>query len=262
VAAGGFAHVLLVTGVKPRDPRTPGQDHSAVLSYIDVLLHKKPVGKRVGIVGAGGIGFDMAEYLAHGDELGPASTSTDLLAWLREWGVADPELHRGGVVPARPAPAARDVTLLQRKPGKHGKHGAGLGKTTGWSHRAALKMKQVQMLAGVNYERIAPSGQGVGLFVTFGPKRLDGTVLEFDTLVLCAGQEPLRELQAPWLAAGVKVQGERSQIASLDCSANVLRRHFEPRSSNSPSPWPVLDPLSFTLNSAAPTADHLWHRWR
>ena len=220
LAAGGYAHVLLATGVTPRDPRIPGQDHPAVLSYIDVLLHKKPVGQRVGIVGAGGIGFDVAEYLAHGADLGHASTSTDLIAWLREWGVADPEAHRGGVVPARPEPAAREVTLMQRKPGKHG---AGLGKTTGWIHRAALKMKQVQMLAGVNYERIAPSGSGVGLFVTFGPRRKDGTVLEFDTLVLCAGQEPLRELQAPLQAAGVKVHliGGAHEAGELDAKRAI-----------------------------------------
>jgi 2,4-dienoyl-CoA reductase (NADPH2) len=220
LAAGGYAHVLLATGVTPRDPRIPGQDHPAVLSYIDVLLHKKPVGQRVGIVGAGGIGFDVAEYLAHGADLGHASTSTDLIAWLREWGVADPEAHRGGVVPARPEPPAREVTLLQRKPGKHG---AGLGKTTGWIHRAALKMKQVQMLAGVNYERIAPTGTGIGLFVTFGPRRKDGTVLEFDTLVLCAGQEPLRELQAPLQAAGVKVHliGGAHEAGELDAKRAI-----------------------------------------
>ncbi len=224
LAAAGYAHVLLATGVTPRDPRIPGQDHPAVLSYIDVLLHKKPVGHRVGIVGAGGIGFDVAEYLAHGADLGHASTSTDLIAWLREWGVADPESHRGGVVPARPAPPAREVTLLQRKPGKHG---AGLGKTTGWIHRAALKMKQVQMLSGVNYERIAPvstpNGNGIGLFVTFGPKRQDGTVLEFDTLVLCAGQEPLRELQAPLRAAGVKVHliGGAHEAGELDAKRAI-----------------------------------------
>ena len=224
LAAGDFAHVLLATGVTPRDPRIPGQDHPAVLSYIDVLLRKLPVGKRVGIVGAGGIGFDVAEYLAHGADLGHASTSTDLLAWLREWGVADPEAHRGGVVPARPEPPARQVTLLQRKSGKHG---AALGKTTGWIHRASLKMKQVQMLAGVNYERIAPSAtagsQGIGLFVTFGPKRQDGTVLEFDTLVLCAGQEPLRELQAPLRAAGVKVHlvGGAHEAGELDAKRAI-----------------------------------------
>ena len=224
LAADGYAHVLLATGVTPRDPHIPGQDHPAVLSYIDVLLHKKPVGKRVGIIGAGGIGFDVAEYLAHGADLGHPSTSTDLIAWLRQWGVADPEAHRGGVVPPRPEPPAREVTLLQRKPGKHG---AGLGKTTGWIHRAALKMKKVQMLAGVNYERIASmgngNGAGVGLFVTFGPKRKDGTVLEFDTLVLCAGQEPLRELQAPLLAAGVKVHliGGAHEAGELDAKRAI-----------------------------------------
>ena len=228
LAAGGYAHVLLATGVTPRDPRIPGQDHPAVLSYIDVLLHKKPVGHRVGIVGAGGIGFDVAEYLAHGADLGHASTSTDLLAWLREWGVADPEAHRGGVVSPRPAPPARAVTLLQRRSGKHG---AALGKTTGWIHRAALKMKQVQMLAGVNYERIvpgsvpssAPGGTGIGLFVSFGPKRQGGTVLEFDTLVLCAGQEPLRELQAPLLKAGLKVHlvGGAHEAGELDAKRAI-----------------------------------------
>jgi 2,4-dienoyl-CoA reductase (NADPH2) len=217
---GRFAQVLLATGVTPRDPRIPGQEHPAVLSYIDVLLHKKPVGDRVGIIGAGGIGFDVAEYLAHGADRGHASTSTDLLAWLREWGVADPEMHRGGVVPAQPPAPARQVTLLQRKPGKHG---ATLGKTTGWIHRAALKMKHVEMLAGVNYERIAGSGQGVGLFVTFGPKRQDGTVLEFDHLVLCAGQEPLRELHEPLRKAGVAVHliGGADEAGELDAKRAI-----------------------------------------
>ncbi len=223
LVAGGYAQVLLATGVTPRDPRIPGQDHPAVLSYIDVQLHRKPVGQRVGIIGAGGIGFDVAEYLAHGTDLGHRSSTTDLPAWLREWGVADPEQHRGGVVPAQPESAARQVTLLQRKPGKHG---AALGKTTGWIHRAALKMKNVEMLAGVNYERIAgspTSGPGVGLFVTFGPKHQDGTVLEFDSLVLCAGQEPQRALHAPLLAAGVKVQliGGADEAGELDAKRAI-----------------------------------------
>jgi 2,4-dienoyl-CoA reductase (NADPH2) len=220
LAAGGYAHVLLATGVVPRNPRIPGQDHPAVLSYIDVLLHKKPVGRRVGLIGAGGIGFDVAEYLAHGADHGHPSTTTDLAAWLREWGVADPELHRGGIVRAQPAPAVREVTLMQRKPGKHG---ASLGKTTGWIHRAALKMKQVQMRAGVNYERIAGGDSGVSLFITHGPQRLDGEVLEFDTLVLCAGQEPLRELQAPLLAAGVQVHlvGGAFEAGELDAKRAI-----------------------------------------
>ena len=222
LAAGGFAQVVLATGVTPRDPRIPGQDHPAVLSYIDVLLHRKPVGQRVGIVGAGGIGFDVAEYLAHGTDRGHPSTTTDLAAWLHEWGVADPEQHRGGVVRPQPEAAVREVTLLQRKAGKHG---ASLGKTTGWIHRAALKMKGVQMLSEVNYERItgSGSGSGLGLFVTFGPQHQDGTVLTFDNLVLCAGQEPLRELQAPLQAAGLIVHlvGGALEAGELDAKRAI-----------------------------------------
>ena len=211
-----FDQVILATGVLPRDPRIPGQDHPKVLSYIDVLLHRKPVGTRVAVVGAGGIGFDVAEYLAHGTDLGHPSTTTDLAAWLREWGVVDPEVQRGGVTRAQWEPPARQVTLLQRKPGKHG---AGLGKTTGWIHRAALKMKQVEMLAGVNYERIGDEG----LFVTFGKDHRDGTVLAVDTIVLCAGQEPLRELHAPLLAAGVKVHliGGAFEAGELDAKRAI-----------------------------------------
>ena len=152
----------------PRDPRIPGQEHPQVLSYVDVLLRGAPVGRKVAIVGAGGIGFDMAEYLATGTDLGHRSPTLDLEAWRREWGVADPAELRGGVMRAEPAPPARQVTLLQRKAGKPG---VGLGKTTGWIHRAALKMKGVEMLAGVNYERIGPYQGGLGLFVSFGEQR-------------------------------------------------------------------------------------------
>ncbi len=197
-----FDAVLLATGVTARDPRIPGQDDPRVLSYVDVLLHGKPVGERVAIVGAGGIGFDVAEYLSVGTDRGHHSPTLDAELWRREWGVADPQAHRGGVVRAAPEPAARRITLLQRKAGKHG---AGLGKTTGWIHRAALKMKQVEMLAGVNYERIGAQDGGVGLFISFGEQHQHGTVLEVDTIVLCAGQEPRRELQAPLVAAGMTV---------------------------------------------------------
>ncbi len=211
-----FDQVILATGVLPRDPCIPGQEHPMVLSYIDVLLHRKPVGNRVAVVGAGGIGFDVAEYLAHGTDLCHSSTTTDLTAWLREWGVVDPELQRGGVTRAQCEPPARQVTLLQRKPGKHG---AGLGKTTGWIHRAALKMKQVQMLAGVNYERIGDEG----LFISFGQDHRDVTVLALDTIVLCAGQEPLRELQAPLQAAGAKVHlvGGAFEAGELDAKRAI-----------------------------------------
>jgi 2,4-dienoyl-CoA reductase (NADPH2) len=214
--AGKFDSVIVATGVTPRDPKIPGQDHPKVLNYIDVLLHKKPVGQRVAILGAGGIGFDVAEYLAHGTDLGHPSTTTDLNAWLREWGVVDPESQRGGVVRAQPEAPARQVMLLQRKAGKHGK---GLGKTTGWIHRAALKMKNVEMIAGVNYERIGDEG----LFVTYGEGRKDGTVLAVDTIILCAGQEPLRDLHAPLEAAGVNVHliGGAFEAGELDAKRAI-----------------------------------------
>jgi 2,4-dienoyl-CoA reductase (NADPH2) len=208
-----FDAVLLATGVTARDPRIPGQDGPHVLSYIDVLLHGKPVGQRVAVIGAGGIGFDVAEFLVTPPGHSP---TMNLQEWLTEWGVADPGQVRGGVVRAQPAPPARQVTLLQRKAGKLGK---GLGKTTGWIHRAALQMKQVQMVGGVNYERITPQG----LFITHGEKRSDGELIECDTIVLCAGQEPLRELQAPLLAAGVPVHliGGAHEAAELDAKRAI-----------------------------------------
>ncbi|QKD42126.1 FAD-dependent oxidoreductase (plasmid) [Alicycliphilus denitrificans] len=142
-----YDEVVLCTGVTPRDPRIPGQDHPSVLSYVDVLLHKRPVGPRVAVVGAGGIGFDVAEYLT---QVGPSAT-LHLDEWMKEWGVGDPAEARDGIAPREAPPAARQIVLLQRKASKPG---AGLGKTTGWIHRAALNMKQVEMIAGANYERI------------------------------------------------------------------------------------------------------------
>jgi 2,4-dienoyl-CoA reductase (NADPH2) len=213
LVAQRFDAVLLATGVVARSPGIPGQDGPNVLSYIDVLLHDKPVGPRVAIIGAGGIGFDVAEFLVT-----PAghSPTLDLPAWLAEWGVADPGQVRGGVVRPQPAPPARQVTLLQRKAGKLGK---GLGKTTGWIHRAALQMKQVEMIGGVNYERITPQG----LLVTYGDKHRDGQLIECDTVVLCAGQEPQRELQAPLRAAGVAVHliGGADEAAELDAKRAI-----------------------------------------
>ena len=212
-----FDAVLLATGVKPRDPRIPGQDLPGVLSYIDVLLGHQPVGQRVALIGAGGIGFDVAEFLST-----PAghSTALDLPAWLAEWGVADPGAVRGGVVRPVATPPARQVTLLQRKPGKLG---ANLGKTTGWIHRAALKMKAVDMLSGVNYERIVQQPGGLGLFITFGDKQTNGTVLEVDTIVLCAGQEPLQDLLAPLTAAGVATHliGGAKEAGELDAKRAI-----------------------------------------
>ena len=200
--------VIVATGVTPRNPRIPTDEGAPVLSYVDVLLHGAPVGERVAIVGAGGIGFDVAEFLVTPSGHSP---TLDLSAWLAEWGVANPVEVRGGVVPPRPAPPARQVTLLQRKAGKLGK---GLGKTTGWIHRATLQMKRVEMIGGVNYERITRDG----LFVTYGEGRKDGQVIECDTVVLCAGQEPLRELHAPLVAAGLAVHliGGADEATELD----------------------------------------------
>ena len=188
-----FDEVIIATGVTPRDPMIPGQEHPKVLSYIDVLRERKPVGARVAIIGAGGIGFDVAEFLVHDGH----STTLDLPAWQAEWGVTDPALAVGGLSPTRPrvSPPARKVTLLQRKKGKPG---AGLGKTTGWIHRTTLKMKQVEMIAGVNYERITDEG----LLVTYGEKHEDATWIACDTVVLCAGQVPQRELADALQALG------------------------------------------------------------
>jgi len=212
-----FDAVILATGVTPRSPRIPGQQHPRVLSYIDVLLGRQVVGERVALIGAGGIGFDVAEFLV----TPPGhSTALNLPAWLAEWGVADPGSVRGGVVRPHITPPARQVTLLQRKAGKMG---AGLGKTTGWIHRAALKMKQVEMISGVNYERIGDQGNGVGLFITHGPKRENGSVIEVDHIVLCAGQEPLRDLLEPLRAAGMKTHliGGADEAGELDAKRAI-----------------------------------------
>ncbi|MED5620845.1 NADPH-dependent 2,4-dienoyl-CoA reductase [Ideonella sp. BN130291] len=191
---GGYDEVIVATGVSPRVPKIPGLDHPKVLSYIDVLRHRKPVGRRVAIIGAGGIGFDVAEFLVHEGPL-PA---LDPQLWASEWGITDPAVARGGLSPAKPhvSPPAREVTLLQRSKGKVG---AKLGKTTGWIHRATLKMKNVAMVDGVNYERIADQG----LLISHGEDRSDPTWLAVDHVVLCAGQEPLRELVEPLKALGL-----------------------------------------------------------
>ncbi len=178
----GFDEIVLATGVVPRVPAIPGIDHPKVLSYVDVVRDRKPVGATVAVIGAGGIGVDVSEFLTT-----EASPALDLDAWKAEWGVADPTVAPGALGVPQPEPSPRQVYLLQRK---EGKIGAGLGKTTGWVHRAALKNKQVEQLRGVNYERIDDEG----LHLTFGPKRERPRVLPVDTVVVCAGQEPVRDL--------------------------------------------------------------------
>lgn len=207
----GFDEVIVATGVLPRDPGIPGQDAPNVLSYIDVLRRKAPVGDRVAIVGAGGIGFDVAEYLAHEGE---SPTEVPEL-WRREWGVADPEDIRGGLAAEgpQPTPSPRQITLLQRKAEKLGKR---LGKTTGWIHRASLQMKGVRMLGGVQYEGIGPEGLRI---------LRDGTpeTLEVDTIVLCAGQVPERSLADALSARGVPVHviGGADVASELDAKRAI-----------------------------------------
>ncbi len=209
----GFDEVIIATGVTPRDPKIPGQDGPNVLSYIDVLQNGAPVGDRVAIIGAGGIGFDVAEFLTVAD-----SPTEDLDDWMEEWGVGDPEQVRGGLRPEGPKPdaPARKVTLLQRKAQKLGR---GLGKTTGWIHRASLKMRNVEMIGGVNYERIDRDG----LHVTFGEARENPSLIEADTIVLCAGQLSERRLADALQDAGTvpHVIGGADVAAELDAKRAI-----------------------------------------
>ena len=184
----GYDDVVLATGVAPRMPDIPGIDHPMVLTYAEAIMGK-PVGKTVAVVGAGGVGFDVSEFLV----TAPAEPAEDprspqhLKEWKAEWGVADPQEARGALTTPIPAPAAREVYLLQRSKGAQGRR---LGKTSGWVHRASLKAKGVTQLSEVNYERIDDDG----LHISFGQNRERARVLEVDNVVICAGQEPVREL--------------------------------------------------------------------
>ena len=190
----GFDEVVIATGVTPRDPGIPVDPGATVLTYIDVLQGAK-VGPRVAVVGAGGIGFDVAEALVHQG----TSPTVDAALWRTEWGVSAPWQDRGGLAPDGPAPhpPARVVHLLQRKAEKPGR---GLGKTTGWIHRASLAMKGVRMIGGVNYERITAKG----LLISNGPNHERPELLEVDAVVLCAGQEPERRLSEKLTEAGIR----------------------------------------------------------
>ncbi len=208
-----FDDIIIASGVAPRDPDIPGQNGPNVLSYIDVLRGKKEVGQNVAIVGAGGIGFDVAEYLVTDD-----SPTENLDEWLAEWGVGDPAQTRGGLRPEGPKPDApvRQVTLLQRKSEKLGKR---LGKTTGWIHRAGLQMKNVQMIGGVNYEKIDADG----LHVSHGEGRENPKLIPADTIVLCAGQVPERSLADALIDAGrsVHIIGGADVAAELDAKRAI-----------------------------------------
>ena len=210
--AGGFDEVVLATGIVPRTPDIPGVDHPKVIGYLDAILERKPVGQKVAVIGAGGIGFDVSEYITHDGE----STSLDREAFWKEWGIDLGLQARGGVAGVQPAPHApkRQVYLLQRKKSKVGN---GLGKTTGWIHRAGLKSKHVQMISAVEYLQIDDAG--LHIRVAEG----EPMVLPVDTVILCAGQEPLRELQNGLQAAGVSVHliGGADVAAELDAKRAI-----------------------------------------
>jgi 2,4-dienoyl-CoA reductase (NADPH2) len=194
ILAEDYQAVILASGATPRRPDIYGVDHPCVLNYVDVLLHKKPVGERVAIVGAGGIGFDVAQYITHPTDI---STRLDVDEFLKEWGVDKEYRLPGGLEERRPAvpSSGRQVYLLQRKPDKMG---ASLGKTTGWIHRTTLKQRGVIMLTGVTYDRIDDDG----LHITLKDKP---RCLAVDNVIICAGQEPLRDLKDELEKTGMPV---------------------------------------------------------
>ncbi|GGW41604.1 NADPH-dependent 2,4-dienoyl-CoA reductase [Streptomyces lucensis JCM 4490] len=205
----GYDEVVVATGVTPRTPDIPGVDHPSVLGYLDVLQGGASVGERVAVLGAGGIGFDVAEYLTDAGD----KASEDPRTYFAHWGVDMEYREAGGLAaPRRPAPP-RTVHLLQRKPTKVG---AGLGKTTGWIHRTELKHRGVTMVPGVRYDRI----DDAGLHITVGE---ESTVLEVDTVVLCTGQEPRRDLYEELVAAGCSAHliGGADVAAELDAKRAI-----------------------------------------
>jgi 2,4-dienoyl-CoA reductase (NADPH2) len=209
----GYDEVILATGIAPRTPAIPGVDNAKVLSYLDVILARKPVGKSVAVIGAGGIGFDVSEFLVHQG----VSTSLDRDAFWEEWGIDGALSARGGVAGIKPHPhaPARQVFLLQRKTSKVGD---GLGKTTGWIHRTGLKNKQVQMLNSVEYLKI----DDAGLHIRIGAEG-EEKLLPVDNVVICAGQDPLRELYDGLQAAGQSVHliGGADVAAELDAKRAI-----------------------------------------
>jgi 2,4-dienoyl-CoA reductase (NADPH2) len=208
---GNFDEVILATGIKPRTPKIEGIDHPKVLSYIDVLKLKKPVGKRVAVIGAGGIGFDVSEYLSHEGE----STSLNIDAWLKEWGIDKTLEARSGVegVEVKIPESPREIFMFKRSKGKFG---GGLGKTTGWIHRTSLKNRKVQFINQVQYTKI--DNDGLHYIQNGEPK-----VLAVDNIIICAGQLPLKDLLEPLEAQGIKVHvvGGADLAAELDAKRAI-----------------------------------------
>lgn len=206
----GYDEVIIATGISPRTPEIPGIDHPKVLSYLDVLRDKKPVGERVAIVGAGGIGFDVAEYLAH-----ETCNGSYVETFFNEWGVDTQISQPGGLKAAEMKPARKSLHLLQRKASKVG---AQLGTTTGWIHRNSLKARGVTMQPGVNYRAI--DDKGLHIETANGEE-----VLEVDSIVICAGQEPQRTLADQLETLGIQshVIGGADVAAELDAKRAILQ---------------------------------------
>ena len=211
LAAGGYDHVVVATGISPRIPDIEGITHEKAVSYIDVLKGRKPVGKRVAIMGAGGIGFDVADTISHD---GP-SGALDKSVFAKEWGVDFENHPRGGVTGIEPqvARADREIFLMQRKETSVGK---GLGKTTGWTHRLTLQRRGVKMMNAIEYRKI----DDAGLHITANGQP---DILDVDTVIICAGQEPLRELFDTLEAKGVSAElvGGAFEAAELDAKAAI-----------------------------------------
>jgi 2,4-dienoyl-CoA reductase (NADPH2) len=210
----GYDSVVLASGVAPRIPAIPGIDHPMVLTYAEAITGAKPVGNRVAVIGAGGIGFDVSEFLV--TENSPTHAPESLKDWKAEWGVADPWETPGALITPIPLPPAREVYLLQRTSGAQGKK---LGKTSGWVHRASLKAKGVHQLSGVNYERVTDDG----LHISVGPKRDRPQLLAVDNVVVCAGQEPVRDLEDELRRNGIDTHiiGGAAFAAELDAKRAI-----------------------------------------
>ena len=208
IAGQGFAEVVMATGIKPRDLTIPGHDHPKVMSYIDVLRDHKPVGQKVAVIGAGGIGFDVSEYLVEHENL-----TTNLDKWLTHWGIDKHYTTPGSLTEKHITPTTREVYLLQRKTSKVGK---GLGKTTGWIHRTSLAHHQVKMMSGVSYEKI----DDAGLHIMVGDEY---QILDVDHVIVCAGQEPLRELETQIQALSIPLHiiGGAYEAGELDAKRAI-----------------------------------------
>lgn len=208
ISEGGFDEVIVATGVSPRQIKIEGADHPKVLSYIEVLREHKPVGKKVAIIGAGGIGFDVSEYLLHDEH-----NQDTVESFLQKWGVDVTVSTKGGLVKSDFQAPDREIFLLKRSKGKHGQY---LGKTTGWIHRRSLKLHNVKMIGEVTYNKVDDQG----LHITVNE---ENKILDVDNVIVCAGQEPLRELMEPLESKGINTHiiGGAYEARELDAKVAI-----------------------------------------